>query len=271
MKNLMAFVSRTKDFYKDYATQAKIQIDNSLDLGWGREDIILATNFEFEYNGVKSIVVSDDNYTSYCPTNSKFKAILELINRGVIQGKELYWFHDLDVSQAEIITEAEIALEESDMALTDYAWREKWNTGSIFFTPKAKDIFKALVQTQDLLKIQDEMALMLLTNKFTGQENERLSHSYAPEILKKIPSIKDFEKRIKKINTSYNFVPFVNIKQCYEIAIKPIKVVHFRPHGAFPRRSIPSLLDFYMYGKNDLNLVLMSDRLIKIYQRYGIK
>lgn len=267
----MVFISQIKDFYAEYGTLAKIQIDNSLDLGWRREDIILATNFEFEYNGVKSIVVSDDNFVLYCPVNSKFKAILELFERGIFNKDNLYWFHDLDASQAEVITESELAMGEADMALTDYAWRDKWNTGSFFFTSNAKDIFEAIVQTQDLLMLQDEKALMLLTNKFTKEENERLNHSFDSETIKRIPIIKDVERRIKNINTSYNFVPFADIKHCWEVALKPIRVVHFRPHSGFPRRLIPSLLNFYMYGMNDINTVLMPERLIKIYQQHGIK
>lgn len=271
MKNLMAFVHQIKVFPLKDATLARIQIDNSLDLGWNREDIILATNFEFEYNGVRSIVVRDDNFVPNNMVNSKFKVIRELFDRGIIDHGELFWFHDLDATQTEVITESEVVLGEADMALCDYAWREKWNTGSIFFTANARDIIETIVQVQDLLRLQDEKVLMLLTNKFTSEENERLKNSCGPAILSRIPKITDIDKRLKKINTSYNFVPIVNLKECYQMALKPIKVIHFQPHGSFPRRGIPSLLDFYMYGENDLNIVLMPERLIKIYQHHGIK
>lgn len=267
----MAFVSKTKNFYKDYGILAKIQIDNSLDLGWKNEDIILATNFKFEYNGVKSIVVSDNNFVPYCVVNSKFKVIQELFNRGIIGESELYWFHDLDASQADAITESEVSIGGADLAMTDNAWMDRWHTGSFFFTPKAKDIIKSMVVTQDLLKVGDELALTLHTIKFTEEDKKKLKHSYDPNTLKKIPKIKGVDRRIKKINISYNFVPVVDIRFSYNAADKPIKVIHFRPHGAFPHRGIPSLLDFYMYGKNDINTVLMPERLIKIYQQHGIK
>lgn len=275
MKNLMAFVSSTKNFYRDFrdfGTLTRMQIDNSLDLGWKREDITLATNFDFEYNGIKSIVVSDSNFVPYSPETSKFKAILELFDRNILNKKDLYWFHDLDALQSEIITESELDIGEADMALADYGWREKWNTGSVFFTSNAKDIIEGIVMTQDLFKFtNDEKALMLLTGKFTIEENHKLNQLYSDDVIKNTPVIKNIGSRIKKINISYNFVPVVNTQYCYQIALKPIKVVHFRPKGAFPDLSIPSLLNFYMYGKNDINTVLMSERLIKMYQNHGFK
>lgn len=102
MKNLPIFISPQKQFYDESLVSVKIQIDNSIDLGWKREDIILATNFNFEYNGVKSIVVSDHNYWLQDIRQSKHTTILELIGRRVINNlvnTELYWFHDLDAYQ----------------------------------------------------------------------------------------------------------------------------------------------------------------------------
>jgi len=33
----------------------KAQVDNSLRFGWKRSDIVIGTNFDFEYNGVKKL------------------------------------------------------------------------------------------------------------------------------------------------------------------------------------------------------------------------
>ena len=33
----------------------KAQIDNSIERGWKKEDIIIGTNFDFEYKGIKNI------------------------------------------------------------------------------------------------------------------------------------------------------------------------------------------------------------------------
>ncbi len=263
-------VTPKKRFFDEHSVTVKIQIDNSFDLGWKRENIILATNFNFEYNGVKSITVSDNNFLPPDNPGSKQQVIIELINRGIIDKKELYWFHDLDAFQSDNIMEPELEMNEADLALCDYCWRERWNTGSMFFSAKAEDIFKILVQTMHLLKFREEYALMVLTHGFTG-ENEQWKDLYSPEIKAKIPKIKKIHKRIKKLNTSYNFVPFYKTRHCYDMAVKPIKVVHFHPYGNFKEPYIPSLLNFYMYGDNPIKTVFMSERLIKIFHYHGIK
>ena len=37
----------------------KVQIDNSLECGWDPKDIIIATNFDFKYKGVKTYVLDE--------------------------------------------------------------------------------------------------------------------------------------------------------------------------------------------------------------------
>ena len=267
----MVFVHMIKTFFGEPYQLVKLQIDNSLDLGWRRKDIILATNFKFEYKGIESIIVSDKNWIPYEKRTSKLSAMIELFERGFINKNELYWFHDLDTFQSEVITKAELEMGDADMALTDYCWRDKWNTGSIFFKSSAEDVFRTLFKTTNLFLCTDEEALMLLTNGVTEEHKNKWKWTSIPEVVEKIPKIKDINRRIKKLNTSYNFVPFYKIKHCYAVAIKPIKVVHFHPRGHFDEPNIPDLLRFYMYGENDINKVLMSDRLIKIFHEHGIK
>jgi hypothetical protein len=52
MKNLLIYISPEHKFLPEYDKLVRIQIDNSLELGWKKEDIMLVTNFIFEYNGV---------------------------------------------------------------------------------------------------------------------------------------------------------------------------------------------------------------------------
>jgi hypothetical protein len=149
------------------------------------------------------------------------------------------------------------------MALCDYGWRDKWNTGSIFFTPKAQSIFKGLLQTMSFFKSADEIILMLLTNKLTYEDECKLKQHYNSDISVDTPRIRDIDKRIKKLNTSYNFVPYRRVQYCYDLALKPIKVVHFHPSR--PR------LDSFMYGENEIKTVFMSERLIKIFRYHGVR
>ena len=105
MKNLMLFISPLKDFLPEHKTATKIQIDNSLSLGWKKENLILATNFPYQYHGVKSLLVSDDNYSDFCPTVSLINVIVELFDRNLIKEGEIYWYHDHDAYQLHEITE----------------------------------------------------------------------------------------------------------------------------------------------------------------------
>lgn len=268
MKNLMIFINPAKKFFGEPETLIRIQIDNSLDLGWKKEDIILATNFDFEYNGVKSIVVKDENFVPFYIQGSKHKTILELKERGFIKENELYWFHDLDAYQSEVISPSEIMMEEADMALTDYGRLKRLNTGSVFFKSSIVDIIEALSKTQNLFKLGDEQALDVLL--YGVRENEQKLFNFDTDVLMKIPKVSNISNRIKRINITYNFTYF-DLIYCYKTAIKPIKIVHFHPDGAYRALFIHRLLDFYMYGKNELNQVLMSERLIKLFHGHGLK
>ena len=55
-------------------TYIKAQIDNSLAFGWKPEDIIIATNFEFEYNGVKTVIF--ENQSKFSQYFCKQEAVL---------------------------------------------------------------------------------------------------------------------------------------------------------------------------------------------------
>ena len=161
MKNLLIYVNPSKSFL-DYHWRdenkllAKIQIDNSLALGWKKEDIILVTNFNYEYRGVKSMVVNDDLFCKVSYTATKIKVILHLFDKDII-GDDLYWFHDFDAFQLEKITEEELCLENAVFALTDYGkttineFRDRrWSTGSIFFKKDAERIFRMMMQKKSM-------------------------------------------------------------------------------------------------------------------------
>src|SRR5437763_1550816 len=114
MKNLLTYTGPKKKFGKEDKVLAKIQIDNSLDLGWKREDILLATDFPFEYNGVKSLVIKDEIYYDFDLAASKLPVVIYLINQGVLDPGQLYWCHDFDAYELNKIDEAELSLENVD-------------------------------------------------------------------------------------------------------------------------------------------------------------
>lgn len=240
MKNLLVYIRLTKDFAGDAQLSSKIQVDNSLDLGWRKQDIIVVTNFPWKYNGVKSIVVSDEHWYDRRPRSIKTTIIPFLIEQGIIEKGKLYWNHDFDAYQNAKFDETELGLEGIDAGLTDYGWRDRWCLGSYFVKSSSKDIFEKAKQII-YRDIEDETAMMELTQD--------------PEIA----------KRCKRLNVTYNF-GMRNVESNYKKAKKPVRALHFHPYdrGAQP-------LEVFMHGKNGLNKPLMSKRLVKIFHHHGIK
>jgi hypothetical protein len=242
MKQIITWIDPEKKFTGEAEKLIKIQIENSLELGWKVEDIILITNYKFEYKGVRALAVRDENYCSFCIKNTKMNVIVALYRIGLITPNNLYWLHDLDVFQSEPLIEPD--MEGKDMALTDYGRMQKFNMGSIFFKASALNIFIKIWKEFNKDKLLDEVALVRLLNRQP-----------------------DLYKRIKKLNISYNFQPF-NIKSCYGLAIKPIQVVHFHPDTVV-RQVGMNTLDLFLRGKNKVKKVLVSERLLKIFNKYG--
>jgi hypothetical protein len=238
MKNLLIFINPSKKFDKEGESLIKIQIDNSLELGWDIKDIIFVTNFDYEYNGVKALVIGDE---SYCGISTKTTTILKLFELGLI-GNELYWCHDLDAFQLVEIPEVEIDLEGADIGLCNYGRMPKWAGGSIFFRHNAKKFFEEWNKGIKFYKNVDEVVLFKMTN-----DDESLRN------------------KVKKMNISYNFLPF-NLWSCYKMALKPLRVAHFHPSQGRKRMGIDNMLDFYK-GKNKMGISLIPERLIKIFDK----
>lgn len=254
MKNILVYVNPAKRFDADKSsfrnqksTLAKIQIDNSLDLGWKKDDIIVATNFPFEYNGVKAFCVDDNLYCPFRPLSTKTATVHYLLEKGFVERDEIAWAHDFDAYQDHAFSENEIGITDTQVGLTDYGWSTKWCLGSYFFASGATDFFKKIVDKIYQAELEDERALVALIK----DEGELI------------------ESRIKRLNIAYNF-GMRHIGHNYKIADKPLKVLHFHPYYKdthLPERT----LDCFMYGKNELNMPLMSDRLIQIFHHHGIK
>lgn len=236
MKNLLTYISPSKDFNDEHKMLVKIQIDNSFSLGWKKEDILLVTNFEYEYNGVKAIVIGDDNYCSFFVPTTKIYAIVNLFKTGIIK-KGLYWYHDFDCFQLNPLTDVETDMGSVDMGLTNYGRMPRLCSASIFFKETARDIFERIKAEVDTIRKSEEEAIRKLINSDTEPQ-----------------------KRVKKLNITYAFHKF-NLRHCYNRAIKPIKAAHFH--------LTPDKYDFYVRGNNELKMPLIPERLIKIFNQHG--
>lgn len=249
MKNLLIYTGPDKKFSEEDAILAKIQIDNSLDLGWKREDIIIATDFPFEHNGVKSIAVPDGLFYDFDNNANKLPVVLYLINQKVIVPGQLYWCHDFDAYELNKIDEGDLELENFDLGLVHYFYKPEWQFSSFFFKTSAKDVFTLLDKT-------------IRQKPHSSRNNEK--------VLTKL--IKDGAidpKRYKKLNVTYGITKR-SLATVYREATKPLQVLHFRPSD----RDIlmpDTALNMFMYGKNRLKMPLMSDRLIRIFNHHGIK
>ena len=89
MKNLLIYTGPAKAFSAEDAQLAKIQIDNSLNLGWKRENLLLITDFSWEYNGIKSLVVPDGLYYDFDANANKARVIVYMFKQKMIDPHEL--------------------------------------------------------------------------------------------------------------------------------------------------------------------------------------
>lgn len=259
MKNLMVYISPTGSFdnprpdlaSNDAGPLVKVQIENSLALGWKKQDLLLFTNFDFQYGEIKANVLKDVEFFERRPQASKINAIVKLFEHGIIKKNETYWFHDLDAYQLEPITENEIDLPNNSIALTDYGGikfrgTDRWSTGSIFFKSGAKDIFERIKEVFYEKGIDEGEALCLLT---INDANIR--------------------RRVKKINNTYNFMGYY-FRSCYKKSSKPLKVAHFHPLAGRRRARIENCLKFFK-GENPIHTPLIPERLVKIFKFHRIR
>lgn len=249
MKNLLIYTGPQKKFSDEDQILARIQIDNSLDLGWRKEDILLVTDFPFEYNGVKALLTNSDVYYPFDLNANKVPVIKYLIDQKIIEPEIIYWSHDFDAYENFPISEAELELENFDLGLTHYTYKPEWQCGSIFLKNSAKDIFE------------------LLDN--TTRKKPHSSRNNEKTLTRLINDNAIDPKRYKRLNVTYNIMKKY-LATIYPQATKPLKVLHFRPSDKDP--ALPEkTLDIFMYGKNGLKFPLMSDRLISVFNQHGIK
>lgn len=237
MKNLMIYTREDQKFTEEVETLVKIQIDNSLDLGWLRGDIILVTNFSYEYNGVRSLVIPDTSW-KWDHTINKLPAIVYLLKNNMLPDDTI-WYHDFDAFQ-----ELDIKMDVK-LAFTTYGYKPQWNCGSFFFKPSEKDVFDFWWSKIHKRSRADELILTRLTT--SGEISA---------------------DRYKSLGVEYNYNQIIYALGRYDHIVP--KVLHFHPNYTF-HRSKESNLDIFMYGKSRKNKPIMSDRLIKIFNNHGIK
>lgn len=231
MKNLLVYISPNKTFNPEHAKMVEVQIDNSLDY-WDRQDIILLTNFSYEYNGIKAIVPNEDLINKSYEINkrgiinSKINAIIYLLKNKIIN--ELTWFHDFDAFQLHDLNLPKIY---TDMGVLTYGlypqnrltklnkdYKYRINFGNIFFKPESLDIFETLLRKMDEENLYEEDAMTVLLG-----DNESIL------------------KRVQIMNQTYN-IGMRYVRSNIGLADKPIKVAHFPPHNTRVLKKFSTIL-----------------------------
>ena len=213
----------------------RIQIDNSLSLGWSKDDILLAANFEYEYNGVKSLVIGDENYCPFHWPATKVYVLVTLFQMGAIQDGT-YWYHDFDCFQLVPFGQGP-DLGTADMGLTNYGRMPRLCSASIFFKETAADILWRLKQEVDQSRKGEEEGMARMLHR-----DEKL------------------QERVRLLNITWAFHRF-NLRSCWRIADQPVKAAHFH--------LTPDKYAFYVDGDNKLNLPIIPDRLVNIFHNHG--
>lgn len=202
MKNLLIYINPSKQFSKEHDDLTKIQIDNSLELGWDIKDLMLVTNFPYEYRGVKSVIV--DDYEVFDQNRStKIPAINQLFRDKKIEDN-LYWFHDHDAFQLELF---DFELNTDSAFTTHGAYSPVWNAGSFFFKQTAKDIF------EDIWKYMNQRG--------TNEQNA-LTYMWQN-------NINNINSRYTLLSPAYN-LGIYKIPENLKLAGTKAKVAHFHPH-----------------------------------------
>jgi hypothetical protein len=172
----------------------KAQIKNSLLLGWEAEDIILVTNFDFEFMGVKATYLE---LNKKCLTGSKMYAVKEILERDL---SDIIWAHDLDAWQNVWFDCPEFL----DVGACEYS-RPKFNGGSVFWRKSSLDMVDEIIKR--------------IEEKEQAKEEPTLDAVFKSD---------EYKDRVTVLNPTYNVGCSGFVKR-YKHAIKPIKVCHLHP------------------------------------------
>lgn len=229
MKNFM-IANFTKGRYKikNIRNLLNAQIENSLNLGWEINDIILLSNFEHEYLGVKASLLQLDHK---CLTGSKMFGLKYLFENNLIED-DVIWAHDLDAWQNVPFSCPDF----KDVGIACYS-NSKFNGGSVFWRKSSKDIINVIVEE--------------ITSNSESREEPTLN---------KILKSKTYEERITTLNNTFN-VGCSGYAKRWERSLKPIRVCHFHPYNG-------TAWETHALDRNGLNVKGISDRLEILLRKY---
>jgi hypothetical protein len=239
MKLFYTYTSPQHQFGEEAVKLMQIQIDNNLELGRKLSDILLYTNFDYEYRGVRAIKIPDI-YTAFDPTSNKVPVLLYLLERHLLPADDLYWYHDLDVYECESFDPPAVTL----FACARYAYKHDWQCGSFFF--RISDELTSFMR-----RWNEEIEFIPTWSEYakTRTDEKALKSLVLQGILP-----------VEELNHRYNHV-FKYADWTYDRAVKPILASHFHPE--------PDSMARMVRGENKHGIPFVPARLRLLLQRYG--
>jgi len=263
---------RYRDNFKLIQSYLKLQIENSLNLGWNKDDLVVITNFPFEYMGVKAHIATD--ICSWSAFANKLVVINEMIQKGIVHDN--FWLHDNDAYQ---LVPFDFPEECKDVGYAKHAvGRQKPQGGSAFYRKSAFDIVDVVANGIKLFKATKEesffpyfyqkgghKATKRLEHKFNNAkqanpDEKMLLMSQQVEFAKRHFAM--YEDRFSWLNYTYNLSQQRMFTRKYPRTDKPVKVVHFHPEH-------PSTMNCYYYGNNSNNVKIVTDDLEELFIKHG--
>lgn len=200
----------------------RAQIENSLELGWKPDDLWIVANFEFEWCGVQAFTTT---LNAHCLTGSKMFALEWLFQAGMV--RDVVWSHDLDCWQNEWFAVPVFM----DVGACHYS-RPKFNGGSVFWKPAARDL----------------VATITIQLQAPGVEKEE-------PILQKVFTERPYRSRITVLNSTFNVGCSGFVERLLR-AEQPIRVCHLHPNNRVAWET--HVLDRNGLGQSSMGLRLES-------------
>lgn len=207
----------------------KAQIENSLELGWDKDKIVVVSNKDLEFMGVRTYQAP---LNDFCMTGSKMFALKWYLDNFPVDKTEVIWAHDLDAWQNVWFDCPEI----KDVGAACYS-QPKYNGGSIFWRPQAKDIIDEIIQR-------------------INEHGEKKEEPTLNTVLFSDP----YKHRVTTIDNTFN-VGCSGFVIRYEASTKPIAVCHFHPYNRIAWET--QALD-----RNGLGEPNISERLRSLIKQY---
>lgn len=237
MKSLLVYnvVQENKRYPDDLVIRyLRAQIDNSFRLGWKSKDIVIATNFPFNYNSISNVELED-----ICTVNlfnNKWYGMNELFKKGLMG--EDFWFHDQDAWQ---IDHFDFPTFNNYIGGCTYVGTSEWNTASLFVRKESADLLEFI---REFLETNKNLSVPSDENYISILRNHPTTSRY-------------FETLTNEFNVGCTY-----FEKRYSNCSENVKVCGFKPH-------LQS--DFEKFnGKNTLGVKLIPEELDKIFKEHSI-